>query len=102
MMGTAYGRCTPDRLCNDGLLCVSTNQGGNTEGYCAPGCKTLDDGSTTDCPQPTSGDVVAVCVSFAELCALTPCGEAMCPKGMTCVGRSGQGSQGTCQYPARP
>lgn len=102
MPGSAYGRCTPDRLCNDGLLCVSTNQGGNTEGYCAPGCMTRDDGSTTECPQPTSGDVSAVCVSFAELCALTPCGEASCPRGMVCVGRNGQASQGTCQYPARP
>lgn len=101
--GTAFGRCLADNLCDDGSVCATTTQSTNVEGYCAPECVTHDDGTTSACPQPTSGGVSAVCLSFASLCVLTPCGENACPHGMQCIGRNsmGQGQQGSCQYPVR-
>jgi hypothetical protein len=96
-LSSAYTRCTSGDLCPDGSLCLDPNQGGgNTLGYCAPECETNADGTVSDCPQPTSGNVDAFCLPFANLCVLDSCDgdEARCPRGMTCSdGNSGPGNQ---------
>jgi hypothetical protein len=103
-VGTAYARCNTSGLCRDGLLCVDTMQGGgNSIGYCAPECTTRDDGTTTECPQPATGDVEAFCVPVANLCVLGPCGgEVNCPRGMMCSGNGpGSGNTSSCHYTTR-
>ncbi|HMI93627.1 MAG TPA: hypothetical protein VK509_19775 [Polyangiales bacterium] len=104
VLDAPYARCNSAGLCSDGALCVDGDQAGKDVGYCAPKCKTRSDGTVSECPQPSSGDVDAFCVPFADLCLLDSCSnDAHCPRGMTCTGSNpGPGNQQpSCVYPAR-
>lgn len=96
--GEPYSECVVNEDCDPGLICAINTQLGQSAGYCTSFCDSMNGG---ECPQPPSGTVIGMCLSWASVCVLGNCSEASCPDGMECVQQSASSPFGptrNCEY----
>lgn len=95
----AFGECSNDGDCADGLSCTAGGRGGRGgggSGYCTQDCD-----EDADCTAQAGGGTAVPTCGFGGSCALSCADdEGSCPDGMTCnsFGGGGGGGFAFCNY----
>jgi hypothetical protein len=86
--GAMFSRCSQNSECTEGMICTSNTMvavppATTAIGYCTVFCPWVN-GSGSECPQPSSGQVKSSCQVGSSLCQLASCERLQCPNGLHC------------------
>ena len=86
--GAMFSRCSQNSDCSEGMICTSNTMvvvppATTAIGYCTVFCPWVN-GSSAECPQPSTGQVKSSCQSGSSLCQLETCEHSQCPDGLHC------------------